>query len=139
MKLRGAPAGHADVTVKAVYNAMDIASVDLTAVFGSDFAVTEDPDRFHPNIVRSLGHFVGKASQATLGKSWDADPEYIRDSTLFIVMETMSMSLKQLISSRQTAGDGGGDDGAGGGGSGGGSDGELIAPCHCAPPSISRF
>jgi serine/threonine protein kinase len=137
MKLRGAPSDDAaDVTVKAVYNPMDIASVDLTGVFGSDFAVTEDPDRFHPNIVRCLGHFVGKASQATLGPSWDADPEFIRDSTLFIVMETMSMSLKQLITSRQTAGGSGGGGDSGGGG-GGGGDGEPTAPPP-PPPPLSR-
>jgi hypothetical protein len=90
------------VTVKVIYNVENVATEDIAESFEADFALTSDRERlpFHPNIVRSFGHFVGTASQATLGASWDADPEFVRESSLFVVMESMTTSLKTVMGKR---------------------------------------
>ena len=43
---------------------------------------------------RSLGFFVGTASVDTLGPSWDPDPEFVRQSSMFVVLERLDSTLR---------------------------------------------
>jgi ankyrin repeat protein len=90
-----------------IYTTIQVDTNDLLQVFETDYAITEDPRRSHPNIVRALGHFVETASQATLGPSWDADPECIRPQALFLAMEWTEGSLARMIGTRVANREGG--------------------------------
>ena len=58
----------------------------------------------HPNIIRYLHKFVDTASAERL-PHWDAEPEFVRPSSLFIVLESMTTSLRQLTGIRKQAKD----------------------------------
>lgn len=91
------------LTMKVVYNVEEVGTNDLLEHFRSDF---EFQDRLppHPAILPVLHHFTDTASQLTLGRSWDADPEFTRAGSLFVLMERMEQTLKQLITTRQQDG-----------------------------------
>ena len=104
------PRGRAEVklALKVVFNVEEVQTVDIEEHFHSDFSFLEDCKRLppHPNILRVLAHFTDCASQATLGPSWDADPEFVRERSLCVLMERMDGSLKQLLTDRRQAADG---------------------------------
>lgn len=72
----------------------------LAQLFRGEHAIASNRKVFHPNLLRTHGYFVGTASTATLGKEWDADPAFVKPSTLFVVMEPMVLSVKQLYRRR---------------------------------------
>jgi len=43
---------------------------------------------------------IGEASKETLGPSWEADPDFVRSSSLFVLFEKMDISLKTLTTKR---------------------------------------
>ena len=90
-----------EVTVKVVYNCEEVQTYDVTERFGSDFMITERLR--HDNLVTGLTHFVGTASKGTLNDSWDVDPEFVKESTLFVVMEKMQGTLQTWVKQRRTA------------------------------------
>jgi hypothetical protein len=87
------------VAIKVMFNAQEVDTKDLAEDFRQDYALNSDPDRlqFHPNVLRSLGFFAGTASAETLGPSWDPDPEFVRESSMFVVLELLDSSLRDLI------------------------------------------
>jgi hypothetical protein len=92
------------VALKVVYNVEEIATVNIAEHFAADVALISDTTRlpFHPNVVRAFGSFVGAASRATLGPSWDVDTDFVRDSSLFIALELLGGgSLKDVVSERR--------------------------------------
>lgn len=54
----------AALTLKVVFNHGDIATDDLSDHFRDDYELTSNKERlpYHPNILRSLAHFVDAAS-----------------------------------------------------------------------------
>lgn len=86
------------VAIKVIYNVHNERANNLLVVFKPEFHFIETLD--HPNVLRGLGHFIAVASRETLGDDWNADPEYVRAETLFVVMEEMETQLQRLISQR---------------------------------------
>ena len=99
------PRGRPDrqLTLKVVYNVEEVATNDIEEHFQADFShqLRLPP---HASILKVLHHFTDTASQQTLGQSWDVDPDFTREGSLFVLMERMERTLKQLISERQQAG-----------------------------------
>ena len=91
------------LSLKVVYNVEEVATNDLEEHFQSDFQFQARLPP-HPAVLPVLHHFTDTASQLTLGRSWDADPEFTRERSLFVLMERMERTLKQLTTERQQAG-----------------------------------
>jgi hypothetical protein len=85
-----------------VYNVEEVATNDIAEHFQADYThqLRLPP---HPSILSVLHHFTDTASRRTLGQSWDVDPEFTRAGSLFVLMQRMERTLKQLISERQHA------------------------------------
>eukprot|EP00035_Acanthoeca_spectabilis_P039931 m.66009 g.66009 ORF g.66009 m.66009 type:complete len:715 (+) comp9794_c0_seq3:890-3034(+) len=88
------------VALKVIFNIYETQTDELSRMYAADFSITETLPGNHPNIVRSLGHFTDTASKETLGASWDGDDDIVREHTLFVVLECLDVSLKQLMESR---------------------------------------
>lgn len=72
----------------------------LTDLFAADYTVTNAPVRHHPNLSRTLGHFVDVASAETLRTVWEKD-ETPDCHALFVVFEFMGTPLQTLIYERR--------------------------------------
>jgi ubiquitin C len=90
--------------LKVVYNVEEIATVNLEKHFRAEYEMLADRDVMpvHRNIIRYLHKFVDTASPASL-PHWDVDAEFVRPASLFIVLESLTMSLRQLTSLRKEA------------------------------------
>jgi len=88
------------MALKVVYN-LGATTKDLSKKHAPDFKLLEDQQRLphHPCIVRHFAHFVGIASSANL-PSFDIDPEFVRPSSIFILMEHLDTTLKGMIRER---------------------------------------
>jgi serine/threonine protein kinase len=93
------------LALKVVYNMEEVSTVDLSEHFQTDFSFLEDPQRVpvHDSILCVLGHFTDTATAESL-PGWDVDAEFVRESSLFVVLERMDGSLQQLLSERRSAG-----------------------------------
>jgi ubiquitin len=90
--------------LKVVYNVEEIGTVNLEEHFRAEYEMIANQDALpvHPNIIRFLHKFVDTASLERL-PHWDVDPEFVRPSSLFIVLESLTTSLRQLTSLRKEA------------------------------------
>ena len=98
------------LALKVVYNVEEVATVNLKEHFAADFDLFLDEGNGdigrlppHPGILRVMSHFSGRASQRTLGPSWNVDSEFTREGSLCVLMERMDGSLKSLLSDRHAA------------------------------------
>ena len=100
---RGRP--HEKLALKVVFNVEEVQTQHIEEHFEQDFALTEDAERLphHPNILHVEGHFTDCASKESLGASWDVDPDFVRERSLFVVMERMDGHLAQIVSRRAAA------------------------------------
>ena len=90
-------------TFQVVFNITNVETCHVEEHFEAEFAMLENRERLpiHFNIISLFGHFVGTASVETLGASWSVDTEFVRTHTLFVLMESMETSLKNVISERR--------------------------------------
>jgi ubiquitin len=90
--------------LKVVYNVEEIGTVNLEEHFRAEYEMIANRDALpvHPNIIRFLHKFVDTASLERL-PHWDVDPEFVRPSSLFIVLESLTTSLRQLTGLRKEA------------------------------------
>eukprot|EP01045_Picozoa_sp_COSAG04_P014010 COSAG04_NODE_1026_length_8694_cov_2.500407_7_plen_338_part_00 len=93
------------LAMKVVFNVEQVQTVNIEEHFEQDFALTENLARLppHPGVLRVQGHFSDCASKETLGPSWDVDAEFVRERSLFVLMERMDGHLAQLVSDRAAA------------------------------------
>eukprot|EP01044_Picomonas_judraskeda_P006521 COSAG03_NODE_653_length_6435_cov_8.434186_3_plen_1280_part_00 len=98
------------LALKVVYNVDEVETINLEEHFAADFDLFLDEGNEgtarlppHPGILQVLSHFSDRASQHTLGPSWNVDSEFIREGSLCVLMERMDGSLKSLLSDRYAA------------------------------------
>jgi ubiquitin C len=90
--------------LKVVYNVEEIGTVNLEKHFRAEYEMLADRDVLpvHRNIIRYLHKFVDTASAERL-PHWDVAPEFVRPASLFIVLESLTTSLRQLTGVRKEA------------------------------------
>lgn len=96
--------GDTTVAVKCVYNMEEQETNDLMDHYEEEFSFLSDHDVLprHPNIIKCFHAFTDTASVANL-PSWDVDDEFVRPSSLFIVMEPMVLPLSSVVRQRKMA------------------------------------
>ena len=104
VKMAGAGANAPVYALKVVYNVQEVKTVNLEEHFREEYEMLADRDVLpvHPNIIRHFHKFVDTASKERL-PHWDVDAEVVRPASLFIVLESMAMSLQQLTGLRKQA------------------------------------
>ena len=104
VKQKGSGANAPVYALKVVYNVQDVRTINLEEHFRAEYEMLADRKVLpvHPNIIRYLHKFVDTATVERL-PHWDVDSEFVRPASLFIVLESMATSLKQLTGLRKQA------------------------------------
>jgi serine/threonine protein kinase len=91
------------LSLKVVFNVDNTTTMDISDSYENDVKITSNQSTRlppHPNILWSLGSFVDTASKATLGDSWTEDSEFVRESSLMVLLPRMDRNLKDEIRDR---------------------------------------
>ena len=134
-----------NLSLKVVFNTDDCQTMDVFDDYANDYKITfvggQDTTRLpnHPNILWSLAQFVDTASVGTLGDSWTVDAEFVRPSSLMVVMPQMDRNLKDEIRERRHAASAAaGESGSGGDNVVGAAAGSTTATLPLPPPPFTE-